>query len=310
MRRLPVTTRYLSLALLLAGSAAASPLGSVFDEGEADAEPSSASPLLRTPEALVQRVRGDASLPLPERMAAISQPWVGTTGYLLGALGEGGGVDPQPVTRYDVFDCLTFVEEVLALALSPDPARAHEVRMELRYRGGEPWTYENRRHFMLSEWIPGTIEEGWVEDITATLPGAVPRSKTVSAQTWAGWRPRASFPLADERLPVGTMDFHLWPLDAAEESLDAVPPGALVFTVRALWEHLPIAITHVGILVPGTRPTLRHASRLGQNKGVKDSSFAWYTEHQRSYDAWPVEGYIVLMPLEQGPRRVRAERAP
>jgi len=312
MRRLPNTPRPLALLLLLSSAAAASPLGSVFDEGEATDSPSltTANPLERTPADLVERVRQHADLPLPQRMRAISDPWVGTTNYLLGALGEAGGIDQDPVTRYDAFDCLTFVEEVMALALSPDPARAHEVRMGIRYRNGDPWTYENRRHFMLAEWIPGSIDEGWTADITATLPGAEPRTKTVTAETWAGWRQRPSFPLTDERLPVGTLSFHVLPLDAAEHALDQIPDGALVFTVRALWDHLPIAVTHVGIKVPAERPTLRHASRLGTRKGVKDTSLAWYTEHQRSYEHWPVEGYIVLMPLEQGPRRIREGRAP
>ncbi len=312
MRRLPHTPRALALLLLITGGAAASPLGSVFEEEEATDSISltTANPLDRTPRELVERVRQHADLPLPQRMKAISEPWVGTTAYLLGALGEAGGIDDDPVTRYDAFDCLTFVEEVMALALSPDPARAQEVRMGIRYRNGEPWTYENRRHFMLAEWIPGSIKEGWAVDITATLPGAEPRWKTVTAETWAGWGQRPNFPLSDERLPVGTLSFDVWPLEAAERALDQIPDGALVFTVRALWDHLPIAVTHVGIKVPAQRPTLRHASRLGTHKGVKDSSLAWYTEHQRTYDYWPVDGYIVLMPLEQGPRRIREERVP
>ncbi|MCB9741246.1 MAG: DUF1460 domain-containing protein [Alphaproteobacteria bacterium] len=46
-------------------------------------------------------------------MKAISEPWLGLP-YQLGPLGEAGGVDPDPVMRFDVFDCLTFIEEVLA----------------------------------------------------------------------------------------------------------------------------------------------------------------------------------------------------
>ena len=282
----------------------------MFDEGDDDGVVvTTGNPLGRTPAEVVERARAHALDPLPDRMKAISQPWVGEAGYLLGALGEASGIDPQPVTRYDVFDCLTFVEEVMALAMAADPARAHEVRMALRYRDGAPWTYENRRHFMLAEWIPGTVAEGWTEDITASIPGAEPRTKTVTDTTWSGWSQRKGFPLTDERLPTGTLDFHVLPLDVAEQDMDAIPDGALVFTVRQLRPQVPIAVTHVGIKVPADRPTLRHASRLGK-KGVKDSSLAWYIEHQRTYDYWPVDGFIVLMPLEQGPRRLSPRTAP
>ena len=38
--------------------------------------------------------------------------------YLNDAAGEGQGIDTDPPSRYDAFDCLTFVEEVLALTLA------------------------------------------------------------------------------------------------------------------------------------------------------------------------------------------------
>ncbi|MCP4807230.1 MAG: DUF1460 domain-containing protein [Proteobacteria bacterium] len=256
-------------------------------------------PLGRTSVEAIERAESTQALPLGERVLAISDPWIGRA-YLLGALGEAGGVDPQPITRYDAFDCLTFVEEILALALSPQPHRAHEVRMDLRYRDGGPYTYENRRHFMLAEWIPGTIEAGWMEDITSTLPGAEARTKTVTLDTWNGWRRRSLFDLGDARLPVGTMDFHVLPLAAAEDALHLIPDGSLVFTVRALWDHLPIAISHVGITIPAETPTMRHASAMGK-KIVRDDELDWYVRHVAEYSNWPTEGLIVLKPVEAGP---------
>ncbi|MCB9761881.1 MAG: DUF1460 domain-containing protein [Alphaproteobacteria bacterium] len=241
-------------------------------------------------------------------MKAISEPWLGRP-YQLGPLGEAGGLDPDPVTRFDVFDCLTFVEEVLALALAPDPVSAQYVRMGLRYRGGSPWTYENRRHFMLAEWIPGTIAEGWMEDLTPTLPGAVQTTKDIRLETWTGWRQRPTFPLPDARLPVGELSYWYIPLDAAAEAIPQIPPGSVVFTLRKPWAHLPIAITHVGITVPAERPTMRHASRMGR-RVVRDDDLAWYADHLRTYANWPAEGLIVLRPLEFGPGVGRAQRAP
>jgi hypothetical protein len=259
-----------------------------------------AHPLERTPPSVVQVAQDHRSAPLAERIDAISALWLGKP-YKLGPLGEGLGAqtDSDPITRYDVFDCLTYVEEVMALAMSPDPKRAHELRMAMRYTQ-DPATYENRRHFMLAEWVPGTQQDGWMRDITAELPGAEPRSKTVTSQTWAGWKKRKAFPLSDARLPVGTMDFHVLPLTVTSETLEAIPDGAVIFTVRALWDHLPIAISHVGIKVPGDKPTMRHASRMGQ-RVVRDDDLNWYVKHLGTYKNWPSEGLIVLMPVEFGP---------
>lgn len=263
------------------------------------------SAMERTPASVIETARSVQGAPLAERIDAISAQWLGFP-YQLGPLGEGLGaqVDSDPITRYDVFDCLTYIEEVLALAMSPDPARAHALRMDMRYRSPGDYSYENRRHFMMAEWIPGTIEDGWMVDITPTLPGAQPRSKTVTAQTWTGWRKRRAFPLTDERLPVGTYDFHVLPLDTPVETLAAIPDGAVLFTVRALWDHIPIAISHVGIKVPSSKPdgapTMRHASRMG-DKVVRDDDLGWYMRHLGTYKNWPAEGLVVLMPQEFGP---------
>lgn len=237
-------------------------------------------------------------LPIAERLEAITEPWVGLP-YLLGGLGEAQHPDLQPVARYDSFDCLTFIEEAVALAISPRPERAHEVRMGLRYRNGAPATYDNRRHFMLAEWIPGTVDEGWMVDITPTLTGAEPRTKTVTPATWASWSRRGLFPhLSDERLPTGDIDFHVLPIGVAEAALEEIPAGAIVFTVRALWDHLPIAISHVGLTISDGK--MRHASAMGA-KVVRDDDLGWYVRHVQTYSNWPTEGLIVLVPQEYGP---------
>ncbi len=244
-----------------------------------------------------------ATLPLPERLAAITEPWLGTP-HQDGPLGEAGGIDGDPVTRYDRFDCLTFIEEALALALAQDGVDVARVRRSLRYRGGGPASYENRRHFMLAEWIPGTVADGWLRDITPDLPGAVEATKTVTLETWRGWSRRSLFELPESRLPVGELRFHLLPLDALLEDPSvqaAIPPGAVVFTVRKLWPHLPIAISHVGLTVPAEVPTMRHATKIGTPK-VKDHPLAWYLDNLQTYTNWPAEGLIVLEPVDYGPQ--------
>ena len=240
-----------------------------------------------------------AHLPLGERVAAISAPWLGAP-YHVGPLGELDGVDPDPLIRYDTFDCLTFIEEAFALALAPDAVSAQHTRMGMRYHQGGPATYENRRHFMLAEWLPGVVEDGWFVDITRNYDGAVRVEKEVTAATWAGWWGRKDLPLEDARLPVGEQTFWYLPLDAALAQLDDIPPGTVVFFMRQPAAHIPIAITHVGVTVPGDEVTLRHASKLRDS--LSDEPLAGYINHQRQYTKWQLTGVILLQGVDYGPR--------
>ncbi|MCB9741247.1 MAG: hypothetical protein H6740_01330 [Alphaproteobacteria bacterium] len=70
----------------------------------------------------------------------------------------------------------------------------------------------------------------------------------------------------------------------------------MVFTLRQPWDHLPIAITHVGITIPARAPTMRRASRRMGKRVVRDDKLAWYMKHLGTYSNWPAAGLIVLAP--------------
>ena len=251
------------------------------------------------PDELVAAVHASRELPIGARMGAISDPLVGRP-YQDGCTGEGQGYDDDPPARYDVFDCVTFLEEVLALSLAADPAWAGHYRTQLRFGDSQP-SYESRNHFFVMEWIAHNVEAGFIQDITASLGPVTLIDKQVTPETWASWRRRSWFPLGDERLPTGSLYLPVLPLETALEVVKDIPDGAIIVTVRIPLEHVPIVVTHVGFTVPAELPTMRHATRMGEG-GVRDDSLAWYVEHLQSYTNWPVAGVNVLMPLEQGPR--------
>ena len=251
------------------------------------------------PDEVVQAALDARDLPLPERMEAISRVLMGRP-YVADPMGEGEGYDPDPIARYDAFDCLTFTEEVLALSLAGDPAHAGPIRAALRYDDGEI-DYVHRRHFMELQWIPSVLRDGWVRDTTADYGEVIHMEKSVDAATWAGWGPRVRFHHTDDQLPVGTMALDVLPLDQAIEAADRIRPGSIILTVREDRAGVPIWTTHVGFVVhtdDGLR--LRHATKLGSG-GTKEHSLRWYLEHIRSY-RWKVAGITVLEPVEPGPR--------
>lgn len=272
--------------------------------GIALAQPSNVNDMGVIPDAVVSAARASAALPLADRMKAISQPLVGLP-YEVDGHGEGVGPDPDPPARYDSFDCLTFLEEILALSLAGDPTSAPIIRNALRYRDGVP-SYANRHHFMMAQWIPANVAAGFFVDITHTLGETHRIEKTVTPSVWKNWAGTRGFSLPLTALPTGVYGMNVLSLDEAEAAIDRIPPGALIFTVRRPHDWKPIVISHVGFVIP-TEPDqpvmMRHATKMSGGS-VRDHLLSWYIDHLRWYKR-PVEGISVLMPVDQGPRAGR-----
>ena len=236
-------------------------------------------------------------LTLPERMKMVTEPMLGLP-YLINGIGEQKAPDFDPIVRYDAFDCLTFVEEALALSLGNTPDEIHQIRKELRYGDG-PITYENRNHFMISQWIPNAIEKGYLVDITHTLGETHVVSKTITKQTWSRWRGRHWFEFPVEHFPVGTYQIGVLGLDAAQAAIPKIPEGALILYVRQSNIHNPIWIAHLGFVVHHSEDNIRMRHATKMSKGiVKEHSLRWYFDHIRTYPR-PIEGIMVLMPQEK-----------
>jgi hypothetical protein len=257
------------------------------------------------PASIVKAALDARALPLPDRMIAVSTPMLGRP-YAIDPLGEGDGIDPDPLARYDAYDCLTFVEEVLSLALSGDPAHAADIRKRLRY-GDATVAYAHRRHFMELQWLPGNVADGFLVDTTTGYGPTVHLQRDVTAATWAGWRKRKLFAMSDDELPKGRMALDVLPLDAAITAAPKMRPGSLILTVRS--DTGPIWTTHIGFVVPGppdpngvSRPQMRNASKRS-TMDVVDEDLAGYFAHLESYTNWPVAGIAVFEPVEQAPRR-------
>lgn len=236
-----------------------------------------------------------------EQMKALTIPLLGME-YLIDAAGEEKEPDLDPIVRYDAFDCLTFVEEAMALAIGENESETERIRRDLRYQGASI-DYEERNHFMLSQWIPNAIEKGYLVDITHTIGETHLVSKTIEAKTWAHWRGRHKYPFTIEQYPTGTYNLGVLSLDAAIENVQKIPEGALVVVIRQNKEYNPLLITHLGFVVKysDTDIRIRHATKMAGGT-VKDNYLTWYLDYIRYYNRWPVEGVIILEP--QDPRMV------
>ncbi len=103
------------------------------------------------------------------RIERISRAFLGKP-YLLGSLGEGaqGHYDQSPLYRTDAFDCETFVDTVLALAIATDQMQFKHMMNQIRYRNGLV-SFTSRNHFTCLDWNRNNQRQGFVKDITTTI---------------------------------------------------------------------------------------------------------------------------------------------
>lgn len=124
---------------------------------------------------------------LADRIDWMSSKFLGKP-YLLGALGEGSRAryDQYPRYRTDAFDCLTYVNTVLALAFAGDLASFKTWMAKINYQHGK-YAFLERNHFLEIARRPR------LHDITAHFVNAQGVLVAQRSETWInqpGWYSR------------------------------------------------------------------------------------------------------------------------
>ncbi len=225
--------------------------------------------------------------PLAERVVALSEAFIGTP-YVLSPLGEGEGKDPDPLIRYDAVDCVTLVEEVMAMSLAPDPKSRVDWLNRIRYSGDPAWA--TRNHIMEAQWLPRNLERGFLREVTADYAGKSLRTvkKVLSAETWS-LKNGVELGLPESLQPRGTFSLEVVPAEAALKALAGAPSGLIVVVVRADRPKAVTRVSHVGFLIQTpTGSVLRHASK--SFKRVADEPLGHYLTRNLDYGKWTIEG--------------------
>jgi Protein of unknown function (DUF1460) len=232
----------------------------------------------------------DSRLPLRERLLRVSERFLGTP-YVHSPLGEGSGVDPDPTFRLDAVDCLTFVEQAMAMSMARADAEVAGLLERLRYASTP--SYEDRNHLMEAQWLPNNQRKGFVADVTRRYGGedTVRVQKALTALTWTS-RSSMALGLSKSRQPRGTYTLDMIPLDKVMAHARQVPSGTILVVLR---EDLPLKatrVTHLGFVVQkGKRTWLRHARRgLDGNGRVVDEDLETFLARNAKYDKWKVSG--------------------
>lgn len=160
---------------------------------------------------------GGLPMPAPttisQRIGKVSRRLLGTP-YRQEPLGGGPDLPETVSVSVSAFDCVTYVEHVVALAMSGTPAEFPRFVRRLRYRQGRV-TWEDRNHYM-TDWIGNNAREGLVRRLGERsglwivrsrrldlVPGVAPRDVNVRGI------PKASFLARGPRLDTGDVLFFL-----------------------------------------------------------------------------------------------------
>ena len=228
-------------------------------------------------------------LPRPERVTAIGEFFVGTP-YVGGTLDR--GEREELVVNLRELDCVTFVDNVLALALLDEydaEGMADFLRnlRTVRYRRGVIAGYASRLHYS-TDWLCEMCRAGILRDVTREL-GGIPLPNKVGLVTAT----------ADKR-PAFRRDSSLLPkMRAVEDSINArttwyIPRGRVTDTLCGRIEDGDIILftsgkkgldtNHVGIaLRRDGRVRVLHASSGGRRVMVSEEDLPGYLRRIASH---------------------------
>ena len=215
--------------------------------------------------ALIQGLTVNAAI------ARLAESFLGSP-YLAGSL---DGAGPEQL-RLDLtrFDCMLFIEQLLALSLSDSFDQFVEHTRDLRYRDGRV-SYCTRQHYF-HDWVRSAQSQNLLET-TSGWPGEITRSLPLNfmSEQRQLYRPMQSEELFDcirRREESRQVVQHYVPLHAIESVLPRIQSGDL-FAIATRIEGLDVS--HTGVLVrEGARVDALHAA---PGRGVMRSrSFGRY----------------------------------
>ena len=296
-RALGCTAAALSLALILGGSALPAHRPS-WDDAEWSVFHH------KVAWALAQRLD---TVPMGDAMAALGRTFVGTP-YVPNTLDPPG--PERLVIGFRGLDCVTFVENVLALArFVHEPgarelverreeaeSRYEQILTRIRYRNGELQGYASRLHYF-SDWIADGEAKELVQDMTPAL-GGVGESGAVD---FMGTHPDAYRQLVEDPMALASIRDMERRLSAAgrwwipEDVLDEAAPGIHDGDIIAMTSTVPgMDVAHTGLaLWVGGSLRLMHAPMVGDSVEISTEALPQRVRRIRGQD-----GIMVARPCD------------
>jgi hypothetical protein len=239
-----------------------------------------------------------AAKPVGGIVCAIGKSFIGSP-YEAGTLDAGDS--EVCVANLKTFDCVTFVENVLALSrcIKSGDTSYHDYLSELtriRYRGGICAGYTSRLHYF-SSWIEDNVAKGIISDVTSELGGSAVAKPIRFMTVHRNKYPR----LADENNfremgkiedSLSTHPRRIIPSNHVRDAEAGIREGDIIAIATSV-EGLDVS--HTGIAVRGKDGAvhLLHAPDIGKTVTIMRETLAAYLLKNPARS-----GIIVLRPLE------------
>lgn len=211
---------------------------------------------------------------IAERVGIIARFFVGTP-YASGTLEVKAEVKAEelPIVNLRAFDCVTFVENVLALAYLEHYGNGSEQAFvdnlrKIRYRDGRIGGYASRLHYS-SDWLYEMGRQGLLTDVTK-FAGGVPYNKRVGFMTKNADRYPVLKASPNERAQMKKVEdainrrsYYYIPKHAVKRACGRIREGDVVLITTTL---KGLDTSHLGFAVKRDGKTyLLHASSAGKH---------------------------------------------
>ena len=163
-----------------------------------------------------------------ERVEQVARDSLGTA-YANGPLGEGpsGKYDQDPLMDLGKADCVTYIEQTVALAATGSHEAALDLLQHVRYKGGVV-DYESRNHFMISDWV---VNNPWCRDVSGKL--GVETAEVVRLISRRDYFQLVKAPEVGQDTPDQTIGLRYVPVAQASAAETQIPrPSVIVFIGR------------------------------------------------------------------------------
>ncbi len=207
---------------------------------------------------------------LSERMRIISGYFLGCP-YIMNPL-IGSTTTPEAFTvSLEGFDCVTYIETVLALASANSVDQFVEFMRQIRYKDDQI-DWRKRNHYMTG-WIKSNARRGFVKNVTRGRD-AISKSRTLGTL---------------EGLPPKSVTFKCFPKRIYSRIKTLIEDGDLIFFAST---RQRLDVFHTGLLFrDGDQIVLRHASH-SQN-GVVEQPLTEFLKRNR------MAGLILVRPVKE-----------
>ncbi|WP_392536368.1 N-acetylmuramoyl-L-alanine amidase-like domain-containing protein [Legionella sp. 227] len=259
-------------------------------------------------EELYHRLRSMPNTSMPDRIDWFSSQFLGIP-YLLGSLGEGpkARYDQFPKYRVDSFDCDTYVNTVLSLALANSLTSFQQCIKNMRYKNGLV-SYLQRNHFQGLDWNQNNQQSGLLKDITLTIkdknnqPVAQIAEAVINKPNWYAYKTVETIRLEDadkgkEEARLEELKKKGARLEVTSEKVPYLPFTALFPKHNKPDMYLFAQIPH-GAIIEIVRPNWDLSQKIGTALNISHLGFAIRHDGQLYFRQASSEyGKVVEVPL-------------